>query len=203
MTDTRTHWEKVYETKRPTEVSWYQARPETSLRLIERHAPGKSASIIDVGGGASCLARDLLAAGYGAVSVLDIAEAALEACKSSMPDARRVNWIRADITSWTPDRAWDLWHDRALFHFLTEHAAQEAYVSALVRATHAGSHVIIATFAPDGPEKCSGLPVVRYDAEALKKRLGDSFELTENFRESHLTPSGTEQKFQYAVFRRA
>jgi len=159
--------------------------------------------VIDVGGGASTLVDDLRARGYGDLTVLDIAEPALSRSKARLGrDADEVHWIVADITRWTPSRTWDIWHDRAVFHFLTEQAQQDAYIAALIAGTKAGATVIMATFALDGPEKCSGLLVQRYSPETLTSRLGSAFALTAHANDTHKTPLGLEQRFSYAVLKR-
>lgn len=203
MTDRRDHWEVVYTTKQEDAVSWFQPHAALSLALIAAAAPDASQSVLDVGGGASTLADGLLERGHRDVTVLDISAAALEKSKARLgARANQVAWLVADLTQWIPARTWDIWHDRAVFHFLTETAEQASYLTALHRATRLGATVIIATFALDGPEKCSGLPVQRYDPEALAKRLGPAFTLTDQARESHQTPWGAEQRFSFAVFRR-
>jgi hypothetical protein len=202
MSGPREHWQNIYDSRADNALSWFQARPERSLALIRAHA-GAACSVIDVGGGASRLVDELLAAGYVNLSVLDIADSALAHSRARLGAlAAKVDWIAADVTSWQPVRSWDVWHDRAVFHFLTGKSAQDAYVQALTRATHEGSFAIIATFALDGPEKCSGLPVQRYSAELLAARLGPGFSLIEQASEQHMTPDGRAQSFTYAVFRR-
>jgi SAM-dependent methyltransferase len=201
--DRKEHWEGVYSAKSETGVSWFQRKPELSLALIREYASGKDASLVDIGGGASPLAGELLRAGWRDLSVLDISAAALEKAKANIGvEAPKVEWVVADITAWNPARRWNVWHDRAVFHFLTGHASQDAYIRALNAATEQGAIAIISGFAPDGPEKCSGLPVVRYDAKSLAARLGESFELLEERREDHHTPGGSVQKFYYAVLRK-
>ncbi|MGQ0582485.1 MAG: class I SAM-dependent methyltransferase [Reyranella sp.] len=203
MCSTRSHWEDVYTSKADTAVSWYQPHPERSLELIALAAPGREAAIIDIGGGASTLSDDMLAAGYTDFTVLDVAEAALVKSRDRLGSgAARICWIVADITQWTPPRVYDVWHDRAVFHFLTESAQQDAYMTALKAGSRPGSVIIIATFALDGPEKCSGLAVQRYSSATLSKRLGPSFSLTAEALETHKTPWGAEQRFQYSTFRR-
>jgi len=203
MTSRRQHWEDVYEAKRETDVSWFQPKPELSLALIREHAPEKNASVIDIGGGASSLAAALLGLGYRDLAVLDISAAALERAKANLgADAAKIEWIVADIAAWQPQRRWRVWHDRAVFHFLTDTASQDAYIRALNAATETGAIAIVSGFAPDGPEKCSGLPVVRYDAQSLSKRIGAGFELFAEQREEHHTPGGAVQKFYYAVLRK-
>ncbi len=199
--ETSAHWNAVYRAKSEDEVSWFQPSPERSLALIA--AADTTDSLIDIGGGASRLVDRLLQQGYGDLTVLDVSDAALERSKARLGAAAdRVTWIVSDITRWKPERTWRLWHDRAVFHFLTETAAQDAYIAALEHATDPGATIIIATFALDGPEKCSGLPVQRYSAETLAARLGPNFHLTGHAAEKHRTPWGSEQSFQYAVLRR-
>lgn len=203
MSGARSHWEKVYTTKAETEVSWYQPHSQRSLELISAAAPDPVAEIVDIGGGASRLVDDLLARGYTDLTVLDLSEAALAKSRLRLgSDAGKVAWVVADITEWHPPRAYDVWHDRAVFHFLTGPEEQAAYLAALRAGTAAGSTVIIATFALDGPQSCSGLPVQRYSPETLSVRLGPAFGLTRQAEEMHETPWGTQQEFSYAVFRR-
>ena len=202
MTDRRAHWDQTYTAKDDTQVSWHQPNPERSLALIKSAAPS-SASVIDVGGCASRLTDALLAEGYRDLTVLDISQAALERAKTRLGDlARKVNWIVADITEWRPLRTWDVWHDRAVFHFLTDPASQDAYIAALKQATVPGSAVIMASFALEGPERCSGLPIQRYSPQTLATRLGPDFRLYAEEAETHRTPFGTTQAFSYAAFRR-
>jgi len=202
MTDASRHWENVYTTKGESQVSWFQETPAPSLELIElTGAVGKS-GIIDIGVGASRLADCLVAKGYEDVTVLDLSAAALASARSRMGDrAGRVTWIAADVTAWEPSRTYDVWHDRAAFHFLTEPNEQMAYVARLRRALRPGGHAIIGTFAPDGPERCSGLVVSRYDADSLATTLGHGFELIDTRRHEHTTPWGATQKFQFSTFR--
>jgi SAM-dependent methyltransferase len=203
MTNPRQHWEQVYQTKAPTEVSWFQAKPLLSLELIRTAAPDHAAGIIDVGGGASRLVDELLAEGYADVSVLDVSDAALARSKERLGSlAEAVDWLVADITAWRPARTWDVWHDRAVFHFLTEPAQQDAYIAVLRQATRSGAAIVIATFALDGPERCSGLVVQRYSPQTLAERLGSAFALVEERSERHVTPGGSIQRFAYAVLRR-
>jgi hypothetical protein len=203
MASTRSHWDGVYGTRGETDVSWYQPHSLRSLAMIAAAAPDHGASIVDIGGGASTVVDDLLARGYTDVSVLDVSDTALAKSKARLgPAASKVSWLVADITRWTPPRSYEVWHDRAVFHFLTGTAQQDAYLAALAGGTHPGSAVIIATFALDGPERCSGLPVQRYSAPSLAKRLGPRFTLVDQAAETHRTPSGTEQRFQYSLFRR-
>jgi trans-aconitate methyltransferase len=198
MSDRTAHWQTVYTTKAETEVSWHQDEPATSLRLIREAGAGPSSRIIDIGGGASRLVDALLTAGHGALTVLDISEAALAAARARLgAAAATVDWIAADVTRWRPQASYDVWHDRAAFHFLTDAADGEAYVARLRSAVVPGGAVIIGTFAVDGPEKCSGLPVVRYDAQSLAGTLGTGFVLQDSCTEAHRTPWGAVQKFQF------
>ena len=203
MGSSRSHWEDVYTAKSETAVSWYQPHSVRSLELIEQAAPDRGAAVIDVGGGASTLIDDLIGRGFSDLTVLDIAPSALERSKARLgKDAAKVVWIASDITRWTPTRTWDVWHDRAVFHFLTEKAQQDAYIAALTAATRPGATAIVATFALDGPENCSRLAVQRYSPETLACRLGPAFALTGQARETHRTPWGSEQRFSYAALRR-
>ena len=200
------HWDAAYTAKGENQVSWFQDVPARSLAMIARAAP--QGSVIDVGGGASRLVDALLEAGRDDVTVLDISQVALDRAKARLGEkAGRVIWICADITQWQPDRTWpqktwDVWHDRAVFHFLTDTVAQDAYIKALMATTHPGSAVILSTFALSGPERCSGLPVQRYTPEGLAARLGESFVLADQALETHVTPWGSTQDFSYAALRR-
>ena len=202
MSSTRSHWETVYGRRPYTTLSWYQAQACRSLALLEAFASPRDA-LVDVGGGASVLVDDLLARGFEDLTVLDVSAAALDVSRQRLGEsASRVRWIEADITTWRPERRYDAWHDRAVFHFMTTHERQEAYLAALRAGTAAGALVIVATFAPDGPQACSGLPVQRYDAEGLARRFGPDFALLERADEVHETPGGAAQKFCFAVLRR-
>ena len=202
--DPREHWRSVYQTKRPDEVSWYQPSPDASLDALDRIGATPASSIVDIGAGASSLADSLLDRGWSDITVVDIAEPALEATRQRLgARAGMVHWDIADIRHWRPGRTFDIWHDRAVFHFLTDEADRTLYKRALIEGTKPGSHVIIATFALDGPDKCSGLPVRRYDLAGLAAELGDRFDLTDSWPETHLTPWGSGQRFQWAAFRRA
>jgi len=198
------HWEQVYTTKPENGVSWFQEHAHQSVELIARADASKEARIIDVGGGASPLVDDLLANGYQHVSVLDLSEAALAASRARLGErASSVSWLPGDITKVKLARhAYDVWHDRAVFHFLTTREEREAYVNAVLRAVRPGGHVIVATFAEDGPEKCSGLPVMRYSADGLHAEFGTPFALLKQEREEHHTPFGTVQKFIYCLCRK-
>ena len=199
----RAHWEDLYTRTAQESVSWYRPHLETSLRLIEKSIADRDASIIDAGGGSATLVDDLIARGYRDITVLDLSETALKKAKLRLGAAsEKVTWIVSDITRATlPERRYDLWHDRAVFHFLTHPSSRIAYVSQVARAIKPGGHLVIATFGPEGPMKCSGLPVVRYDAEALLKEFGSRFRLTESITEMHRTPSGNEQQFLYCRFK--
>ena len=194
------HWDTVYQTKSSEQVSWFQPHARKSLELIQRvHAPHARATVIDVGGGASTLVDDLLDCGSFDVSVLDISAAALAVAKERLGErAAGVQWLVGDITEIDlPERSFDIWHDRAVFHFLTSAAQRAAYVALVRRAVRPGGHVIVAAFGPEGPTHCSGLPVVRYAPDALHAEFGGAFELVEHSRESHQTPAGGVQQFVY------
>ena len=196
------HWENVYTSKRENEVSWFQESPATSLALIAAIGAPNSA-LIDIGGGASRLVDHLIERGYQDVTVLDLSAAALEAAKTRLGKrAATAQWLVADATTWEPSRTYDIWHDRAAFHFLTEERDRMGYVARLKQALKVGGHAIIATFALDGPEKCSGLPVMRYDAARLGQTLGTGFKLLQSHGNDHATPWGSHQQFQFSVFQR-
>ena len=201
--DAKTHWEKVYTTKEPDQVSWYRPHLETSIVLIERSVSVRSASIIDIGGGESTLVDDLLARGFQNVTVLDVSQVAIDATKQRLQQvAGRVHWVAADVTRvQLHPAAYDVWHDRAVFHFLTAPEQRAAYVRQVARSVKAGGHVIVSTFGPEGPTKCSGLDVVRYDAESLHEEFGTRFRLVESSKELHETPFGTTQQFLYCYCR--
>ena len=201
--DTKTHWEKVYATKAPDAVSWYRRHLETSLALIARAAPGFDTAIIDVGGGESTLVDDLLERGYKNLTVLDISQTAFEVTQKRLgAAAKQVHWLVADITEADlGGSAFDVWHDRAVFHFLTDEVQRAAYVRQVTHAVKPGGHVIVSTFGPEGPIKCSGLEVMRYDAEALHAQFGMRFRLVESSQELHQTPFGTTQQFLYCYCR--
>ena len=194
------HWEKVYGTKVPDQVSWFRPHLETSISLIERATRGDcTASIVDVGGGASTLVDDLLDRGYENVTVVDISQTALDIAQKRLGQrAGAVRWVRGDVTQvFLTTCSFDVWHDRAVFHFLTEPADRFAYVHGVTSAVKPGGHVIVSTFGPDGPMKCSGLNVVRYDAGTLHAEFGPKFDLVESRQEIHETPFGTTQQFVY------
>lgn len=201
--DRQAHWQNVYQTKGEGEVSWFQENPEISLDLIRATGVPPDASIIDIGGGASRLADALVEQGFNSVSVLDLSEKALATSRARLgPRASSVDWIVADVTTWQPSKTYDLWHDRAAFHFLTEPGDRAAYADCVRKAVRTGGHLIIGTFASDGPERCSGLPVVRHNAGSLGQILGPSFDLMESRRHDHKTPGGNIQRFQFGRFQR-
>jgi 2-polyprenyl-3-methyl-5-hydroxy-6-metoxy-1,4-benzoquinol methylase len=201
--ESRAHWETVYTTKREDEVSWFQETPAPSLELIDLVPLTPESAIIDVGAGASRLVDSLIARGFQNLTVLDVSESALAAAKARLgQQANHVQWVVADVTTWEPLQIYDLWHDRAAFHFLTEDAARSAYVDRLKKALKPSGHVIIGTFALSGPERCSGLPVIRHDAVSLAATLGREFELIDTRPHEHLTPWGSRQQFQFSTFRR-
>ncbi len=197
--DRQAHWEKVYGANAPEQVSWFRPHLQTSLALIERAAADRSASIIDVGAGASTLVDDLLGHGYGNLTVLDISQRALDLAKNRVREAAKsVRWLRADVTQGGfPVHSYDVWHDRAVFHFLTKPEERLAYVRNVAWAVKPGGHVIVSTFGPEGPEKCSGLDVMRYEAGSLHQEFGTRFRLVESTKELHHTPFGTTQQFLY------
>jgi ubiquinone/menaquinone biosynthesis C-methylase UbiE len=201
--DAETHWEKIYTEKAPNAVSWYRPHLETSLALIEQVASGRSASLIDVGGGESTLVDDLLVRGYENITVLDISQTAIDVNRKRLRETpKRVHWLVADITQVElKPSAYDVWHDRAVFHFLTAASDRVAYVRQAARAVKLGGHVIVGTFGPDGPAKCSGLDVVRYEAESLHREFGVQFRLLGSSKELHRTPFGTFQQFFYCSCR--
>jgi len=203
--DRKDHWEHVYSEKTSTEVSWYQQNPECSLYLIKATGVDKSARIIDIGGGASTLVDFLLDSGYQNLAVLDIAHSAIEQAKARLARsaarwADRVEWIEQDITTFIVKESFDVWHDRAVFHFLTDADDRLSYVEVISSALKPGAHAIVATFSLDGPEKCSGLDIVRYSPETLSAIFGDGFQLVETKTEKHKTPGGASQSFVYCRF---
>lgn len=208
MSDQQAHWQNVYTTKNEDAVSWFQPRADISLELVRATGVKVTASIIDIGGGASRLVDTLVEEGFKAVTVLDLSEKALATSKARLGETRLgekgalVQWIVADITTWEPSQSYDVWHDRAALHFLTDPKDQAAYAERVTRAVRPGGHVIIGTFALDGPERCSGLPVLRHDAASLGKLLGHSFTLIESKPHVHQTPAGAIQKFQFSRFQR-
>ena len=199
----QSHWQNVYLSKGEQQVSWTQSDPQPSLGLIEKFAARRDDAIIDVGGGASRLVDALLAHGFSAITVLDLSEAALQSAKARLGEpGAAVQWIAADATAWQPPRPFDIWHDRAAFHFLVDARDRAGYVERLHAGVRPGGHAIIATFAPDGPEKCSGLQVARYDPESLSRTIGGAFDLVDHQLHRHVTPWGAAQSFQFSVLRR-
>ena len=198
------HWERVYSTKPTDGVSWYQPHAELSLKLIHKTGLPLTASIIDVGGGASTLVDDLFHEGYRSLTVLDLSGAALLSAQARLGEqAKAVKWLEANITEVElPSQTYDIWHDRAVFHFLTDTQERQAYVATVSQAVKSGGYVIVATFAEDGPLQCSGLPVMRYSANELHAEFGTHFALLEHQKEEHHTPSGAVQQFVYCLFQK-
>jgi hypothetical protein len=197
----REHWDQVYREKSPTRTSWFQPEPSLSLALIQGAGIGLNAAIIDVGGGESVLVDCLLDRGFNQLTVLDISAVALDRVRQRLPADSPVQWIVADITDFEPSTRFSLWHDRAVFHFLTDSEDRAAYKAALEQGLAPGAQLVIGTFALDGPERCSGLEVVRYDADSLGRELGPGFELLDQEDEVHTTPWGTQQKFCFFRYR--
>lgn len=193
------HWESVFTSKAADAVSWYRPHLETSLDLIERRTPGRSAAIVDVGAGESTLVDDLLARGYQEITILDVSKTAIETTRKRLGTAGdQVHWIAGDVTQdILPAGSFDVWHDRAVFHFLVDPRQRMMYVSSVLNAVKPGGHVIVSTFGPEGPVKCSGLDVIRYNAEALHGEFGRRFRIEESLQELHHTPWGTAQQFVY------
>jgi SAM-dependent methyltransferase len=198
--DRHEHWNSIYQTKAVTDVSWFESDPQVSWVLINSAAPTPG-RVIDVGGGASRLVDRLVATGFKPVTVLDISEVALEHAKARLGDAAtQVHWIVGDICRIAPLPPCDNWHDRAVFHFLTEPEDRRKYVELVTRTLRIGGHLIIGTFAVDGPPKCSGLEVRRYDADSLARELGPRFKLVRQLSHKHMTPTGKPQQFVFGVF---
>ena len=201
MSDLRGHWERVHRGSSEYEVSWFQQVPAISLELIGACGLQPTAGILDVGGGTSRVVDSLLELGYHDITVLDVSQEALSTTRHRIgADRNEVQWLQQDVTEFDPSRQWDLWHDRAVFHFLTDPEERLQYREALAKAVPSGGHVIIATFAMTGPERCSGRFVMRYDTETMQAELGDRYELVETRSEQHVTPSGAEQDFTYCRF---
>lgn len=200
MTERQAHWQQVYTSKEEDQLSWHEAAPALSLALLREAGLEPDMAVIDIGGGTSRLVDELVAGGQAHVSVLDLSAAALETARARLPGAKNIDWIESDVTTWQPQRAYDLWHDRAAFHFLTTQEDQQAYVRVLSRALKTGGRAVIGTFAPDGPEKCSGLPVARHDEQSLQALLGEGFALVATRRHEHETPWGSIQRFQFSTF---
>jgi SAM-dependent methyltransferase len=198
-----THWERIYQTRPVDEVSWFQAKPATSLRLVEEASPGRGSSLVDVGGGASTLVDELVAEGFTDITVVDVSQRALDVVHERLGgDVAAVRLVHGDVLTWEPDRSFGLWHDRAVFHFLTDPRDRERYVTLANAHVEPGGTLILATFAADGPTHCSGLPVSRYDALGLAAEFRDDFDLVHSEREEHVTPAGVVQPFTWVVLRR-
>jgi SAM-dependent methyltransferase len=196
------HWEDAYAARGEAGVSWFEPRPDTSLGILAGIGATPASALIDIGGGASRLVDWLIAAHWTSVAVLDISSVALEIAKARLGErAKHVQWIVADVTRWQPPQPYDIWHDRAVFHFLIEPGDRAAYVDRLRRAVRPGGYAIIGTFAPDGPERCSGLPVMRYSPEALAAAIGPPFALVGKREHVHVTPAGVTQPFQFSLLR--
>ncbi len=197
------HWNDAYDGKSESEVGWFQSKPERSLKLIGRSSVPQSSTLIDVGGGASLLVDYLVRDGFTNITVLDISSVALRTAQERLGESMRlINWVEADITQFQTTEQFDLWHDRAVFHFLTQATERKRYVDLLHQTIKPGGYVIIAAFAVGGPKKCSGLDIVQYDAIKLSQELGEVFTLIEQENELHITPSGNEQAFEYYHFKR-
>lgn len=201
----KTHWEKVYRDKSPQAVSWYQADPRPSLEMIAQAGCAADAALIDVGGGASSLTEKLLLKGYQNLTVLDISANALAYAKNRIKNLKgiegaSVQWLESDVTEFQPSHSYDLWHDRAVFHFLTEDADRKKYITTLKQFLRKGGHLILATFALDGPKKCSGLEIVQYDSQKIIRELGDDFIVLSEHEETHMTPANNEQRFVFFHF---
>jgi len=197
----RVHWDERYRTVGPGQVSWYEAEPRLSLALVDLAGTSPDAAVIDVGGGASGLSGELLARGFDDLTVLDVSEEALAAARRRRADPAAIHWIRADLLDWTPTRRWDVWHDRAVFHFLTEPDQRERYRALLHDALAPEGVVLLATFAADGPTTCSGLPVRRYTNDGLLRELGPTYTEVARGRYLHATPSGGDQPLSWVVAR--
>lgn len=199
----RAHWDSIYTAKGEAEVSWFQETPTPSLELLDLIGVRPSSAIIDIGGGESRLVDSLLAREFENITVLDLSPKALAETRARLGDsANKVKWIVADVTVWRPSETYDVWHDRAAFHFLIRQGEQAAYVQRLRAALRRGGHAIIGTFALDGPERCSGLPVTRHSAESIGALLGPDFALIDSRRHEHKTPWQAVQRFQFSTFRR-
>lgn len=201
MFDRKAHWQNIYQEKSPLDVSWYQKEPKLSLELIHRAGVRDDEATIDVGGGSSVLVDFLCKEGFTKLSVLDISENALADAKKRLGEAgKNIEWFEADITKFSPPHKFSLWHDRAVFHFLTDESDRKKYVSTLLQTLRPKGHLIIASFAIGGPEQCSGLEIVQYDSSKLKAELGEEFEMVEEISEIHITPTNKKQKFKYFRF---
>jgi SAM-dependent methyltransferase len=202
MSEEPNRWESVYRNKEEAETSWFEDRPQVSLDLISLTGTGKDAAIVDVGAGSSRLVDCLVDRGFHRITVLDLSETALAKARARLPQDAPVEWVVANVLQWRPSGRFDLWHDRAAFHFLTEASDQDAYLRVMDQALVPGGHAIIGTFAPDGPASCSGLPVARYDAALLSERLGSAYRLVRSQGHDHRTPWGSVQRFHFGLFRK-
>jgi 2-polyprenyl-3-methyl-5-hydroxy-6-metoxy-1,4-benzoquinol methylase len=197
------HWDRVYTDKLETALTWFQDEPSPSLALFDALHIQPTASVVDVGAGASRLVDALLDRGFDDVTVLDVAERALEVTRRRLgPRVEQVRWLTQDVLAWRPDRRFDVWHDRAVFHFFVDPSDRARYVDVVQSAVNVGGHVLVATFAPDGPKQCSGLPTARYDAESLSTVFGDGFHVVDTRPEEHQTPFGTLQAFTWTALTR-
>lgn len=197
----RRHWDDRYSASSPDGVSWFQERPAVSLELIAAAGPHRTASLIDVGGGAARLVEYLLADGWSDITVLDVSDVALDEARARVGPNPRVQWIEQDLLAWHPSRRYDVWHDRAVFHFLVNEGERQKYREVMSEALAPNATIIVGTFAIDGPRQCSGLPVARYDAEALVSALGTTFEVLATKNEEHVTPHGNTQPFTWVELR--
>ncbi|MDI7860940.1 class I SAM-dependent methyltransferase [Rhizobiaceae bacterium n13] len=200
--DRQTHWENIYSLKDEQQLSWYEAAPGISLDLIRRAGVGRAACVLDVGGGLSHLVDALVAAGQAHVTVLDLSPTALKKASARLSGPANVSWVAADVTEWVPDRIYDVWHDRAALHFLTAEEDQAAYTAVMDKALGSGGIAIIGTYAPDGPQKCSGLEVSHHNADSLQAILGEGYKLLSTQPHEHVTPWGATQKFQFSMFQK-
>lgn len=201
--DRQSHWQRVYTEKEPTGVSWYQRVPKKSLQLIHATGVARSGALLDAGGGASTLVDRLLDEGYTDISVLDVSAKALERTRERLGErAAAVHWIESDVTAFEPLRRYEIWHDRAVFHFLTDPGERRKYIDVLGHALLPGGHLLLATFGPEGPQRCSGLAVQRYDIDGLQQLLADAFDLRRHEFEVHHTPAGSAQQFLYSWWQR-
>jgi len=202
MSEDPNRWEDVYRSKEEAETSWFEDRPQVSLDLIAETGAGKDAAIVDVGAGSSRLVDCLLEHGFRRITVLDISETALAKARARLPQDASIEWVVADVLHWQPSGRFDVWHDRAAFHFLTEASHQDTYLKVMDQTLVSGGHAIIGTFALDGPTSCSGLPVARYDAALLSDRLGSGYRLVRSLSHAHRTPWGSVQRFHFGLFRK-
>lgn len=196
------HWDAMFGRRGPQAVSWYETSPRMSLEMIDAAGVGKDDAVVDVGGGASGLAGALLARGFNDLTVVDVSDVALRAAREALgADAQHVEWIHADVLEWVP-RPFGLWHDRAVFHFLTDSASRSRYIASAKSGVRQGGHLVLGTFAEDGPTSCSGLPVARYSADILEALFSPGFSMVDGRRDEHRTPGGSVQIFTWAAFRR-